>query len=359
MARTWRDLGLPTRDEVWRDLRGMRALAPSRAAKSARRATFQTSLEQAQQFMEAAAGAGYATRALHLFYAISQGGRAIAAASERLPHTAEPPAGSNRAAKIVDWRLGGHGIKTSNTEAVHISETRIRFDGYGLPQGVALAIGVELPGAQGEFRLGDLWALLPEAHDVPLSAATIAALSFDGDLVRRRTSNGHDQATLNYVPRAVRDECGDDREKIREFLDHYPSLNGWAYPFSDGNPVGWSDSPERLYSGLPIYWKYPVEGTPEFDQLIAATKATAYRTPTDHWVFPKLGNMTTPMHPLLAWWTVLLALSILTRYEPSNWGRAINIDVSPEANAIEHILDIALDVLPAIILRGIHAAIET
>ena len=42
---------------------------------------FRASLEQCEQFLAAAEGAGYATRPVHLFYALSQGSRALVAAS--------------------------------------------------------------------------------------------------------------------------------------------------------------------------------------------------------------------------------------------------------------------------------------
>ncbi|QNE21635.1 hypothetical protein F1D05_31590 [Kribbella qitaiheensis] len=46
--------------------------------------------------------------------------------------------------------------------------------------------------------------------------------------------------------------------------------------------------------------------------------------------------MTEPLHPLLAWWAVLLALSSMARYEPRRSARTIRIDASPDANAVEH-----------------------
>jgi hypothetical protein len=70
-----------TDTESWGALRGLRASPPGRAADDLeRRETFSAALEQAEQFMRAAAEAGYATKAVQLFYVLSQAGRAICAA---------------------------------------------------------------------------------------------------------------------------------------------------------------------------------------------------------------------------------------------------------------------------------------
>lgn len=44
------------------------------------------------------------------------------------------------------------------------------------------------------------------------------------------------------------------------------------------------------------------------------------------------GTTTTrSLHPLMAWWAVLHALSMLARYQPAEWATHINIDDSPHA----------------------------
>jgi hypothetical protein len=47
MAMTWRDLGLPSRAQSWRALRGLRAAPPAAAATdSGRSMTFQTAIDR-------------------------------------------------------------------------------------------------------------------------------------------------------------------------------------------------------------------------------------------------------------------------------------------------------------------------
>lgn len=76
---------MPSQQEVWRELRGLRtALDGPVQASSDRWTVFVAALEQAQQFMEAASGAGPATRPVQAFYSLSQFGREISAASTLL-----------------------------------------------------------------------------------------------------------------------------------------------------------------------------------------------------------------------------------------------------------------------------------
>lgn len=356
---TWRDLSLPNREEAWRQLRGLRVAPPGAAASDRGRAeTLQAALEQAQQLMDAAENAGYATRPLQLFYAMSQGGRAIAAASPRLPATIQVPDRDNPGqmmSQSLSWKLAGHGIKASNTNQQLIAKVKVHAERTGLLPGVAVALGAECLKPDEKVALDSLWPLLPESHTVPLGETPrYPALSFEGDREALDTPRAYYEARIRYVPNAVRERCGDDREKLKEFLDRYPSLRGWCFPMPEGNPLGWHSG--QKYSALSLYWKYPRPGDPEWGRTPSSLKACQYRESEDWWVFPAVGGMTESIHPLLAWWAVLFALSMMARYEPNNWARMIQIDSSKEANAIEHVLDQALDVVPALLLEAIGEA---
>src|SRR6266516_5009172 len=80
--------------EAWQAIRALRAAPTGAAAVDAgRRRTFVASLRQAEELAAAARVVGYAARPLPLFYALSQAGRAIAAA-----HLSGA------------WELRGHGL---------------------------------------------------------------------------------------------------------------------------------------------------------------------------------------------------------------------------------------------------------
>src|SRR5882762_9883298 len=89
-----------TTETVWESLRATRWDPPGGASSSPdRRRTYVTALEQAEQMFRAAATAGTETRPLHVFYGLSQAGRAIAAAASKI-------------SSADGWRLVGHGIRS-------------------------------------------------------------------------------------------------------------------------------------------------------------------------------------------------------------------------------------------------------
>ena len=73
----------------------------------------------------------------------------------------------------------------------------------------------------------------------------------------------------------------------------------------------------------------------------------------DRYVFPSIGGDTHALHPLLAWWAVLFALSLLPRYQPDTWTRYLDVDSSAHAEPLETLLDQALVVCPQLLLHAI------
>jgi YaaC-like Protein len=69
--------------------------------------------------------------------------------------------------------------------------------------------------------------------------------------------------------------------------------------------------------------------------------------------FPALGAADRSLHPLMAWWAVLHTLSMLARYQPAEWGTHINVDASPNAVQLEHILKEAISTLPNLVAEAI------
>ncbi len=134
----------------WQRVRLLRASPPA-GVSSDRREVFVSSLEQVEQLMRAAEGVGPAARPLPLFYALSQAGRAIAAARLQEP-----------------WRLAGHGLSVPGRDADASLLHRIvkpanrpasigRQDSFS---GVAEAVGSDALTRASEF--GALWAAIPD-----------------------------------------------------------------------------------------------------------------------------------------------------------------------------------------------------
>ncbi len=117
------------RGDAWRGLRSLRYQPPAYATGGGRRSMFRASLEQCEQFLAAAEGAGYATRPVHLFYALSQGSRALVAASPRIGNQ--------------QWRATGHGLSMVSA-ATSVSDVTVKAACDGLFQAVAVSLAAEV-----------------------------------------------------------------------------------------------------------------------------------------------------------------------------------------------------------------------
>ena len=314
---------------TWRELRGLRADPPGYAKSGGRRSTFQASLEQSEQFMAAAAGADYATRPVQLFYGLSQAGRALIAASPRIGNQA--------------WDVHGHGMSVVPSGPLAADAT-VKAASSGLFVSVAQALGVDAPAPEEPITVAELWPLILYSAFMPLTTdAPFPLMLF--------TPYGGTQATLSWAPEHIGSECagdvlGESRLKVLAYLKRYPSLQGVQLTgnYNDPPPVSKSDGP-----GYQINIEFPQEPATGDSAGLGARMAFQIEDRDFFVVTPTVGSMTTPLHPLLAWWGVLLALSSLARYEPARWSKMIDVDSSFEANAIESLLDRAVDAVPALV----------
>lgn len=320
---------------AFRDLRALRYDPPGHAKQGARRTTFQSALDQCEQFLAAARDAGYATRPVQLFYALSQAGRALVAAS---------PSVGNEA-----WRVSGHGL-TANTNAVTVTDVAVTATKKGLFPSVAAALGAECLVPDEPVALRELWPLLPESITVPLTAeALLPVLMFSQEgWPDAAVFSG---AQICWIPARVKDLYGDDPVRIQEHLRRYPALRECILRLS--RPLGKAEwSSPGLGLGLEVQW---ATGSPPLmlhdNRTLDDLGVVSYKAADDFVITPAIGSMSTGLHPFLALWAVLLGLSSLARYEPAAWSKMIDIDTSAEANAVEHLLDEAISSVPAAALR--------
>lgn len=288
---------------------------------------------------QAAEGAGPQTRALLIFYGLSQAGRAIAAAAVDLKDQAS-------------WNLSGHGIRASGFDKTFAE----------------IELWTEAPGKAGSFvrlsellhspiwskdtviRLGDVWDTLPLDMPHPLSK---------GD----RTPPLHASPSVSEAAHPLLTACVEGfpdhvvkagtRIALDEFLTLYPGTAG--YDSYVRSRMG-SETPdfERLgpdNSALFMNWSMGCTdgmgalGAERVQRLHSMTRGYAWH----RFFFPTIHGLSRDLHPLMAWWAVLYTLSMLTRYQPAQWADHINIDEAAEAILIEKLLVLAMEQLPALI----------
>ena len=343
-GKTWADLEATQREVTWRGIRSLRADPPGLATGS-RQATFAMALEQAEQLFIAAASTGPAARPLLLFYGLSQAGKALIAARVR----GNP------------WKPKSHGIgeASDNMARTSVADFRVAPRSGGTGAFSLVAAALQSSGLSGPTRLGDLWPLLPETHRFSLPDSgphALVGVHVNGfrpegtpttaDITGLPANLGAPRVD-GEDPSLPRADAADEERRVSDYLSAYPTLVGYRFGMSGGQPIGFqrnSDGTAQVRVHWPDSHKHPlsVEDLRRHVSVTYAGHTNAY---------PCLDGSGRAIHPLVVWWATLFGLSILARYEPEAWSRAIDINASAEAVAVEHLLDAALDTLPELLLR--------
>jgi hypothetical protein len=292
----------------------------------------------------AAETVGYASRPILLFYGLSQAGRAIAAAST--------------AADNNNFRLTSHGIKApSLNQRPPLHELTVIDEGTGSFTQLAplLRSGTLPDGAP----LGQIWTSIPGLLDQPLASTSeyLPPLRFEAENVQGLGAQQQEVHGWVHGLPARLSAAADPRRAVHDFLAGYPSLAGSSQSrLADGI---FPDDPQTGSGKVMRCWPWtgPVGPRPAADLLedFEDRCTLPYLGDDDRWVFAALGGGQTALHPLLAWWALLFALSMLARYEPASWTGHLDVDVSPSAVPLESALGYALDACPQLILYAIRA----
>lgn len=331
-------------DRAWEWLRASRADPPGRASSGTRRKTYATALEQAGQMFKAAVVVGPATRPLQVFYGLSQAGRAIAAAAWAL--------------KGEDWRLETHGIKTTGFDRT-FPDIEIRTDpdhSHGSFTRVSTLLNSPV-WQQDPVRLEDVWDMLPINIDYPLTdRERLTPLMVSEVFIGNHPTALLDLSISDIPDRVI--EAG-TRQALAEFLASYPRLAEHARHLTDGSsdaPPGFTRFEERGGS-------LGITQVMSHGPLTEAERRACVNTMTDgygglRYAFPVIAPMSCELRPLMAWWAVLYALSMLARYQPAQWAVYTNVDSSPHAVPIERLLELAIVHVP-ILIRDAVAEVAT
>ena len=358
--------------EAWQEIRLLRSRLPGEAAKNGERAdVFRAALEQAEQLMTAAESVGTAARPLPLFYALSQAGRAIAAAHS-----------------IEKWKLRGHGLveaKVNMTTADllprglkrNTRQDAERQDSFG---GVSEAVGSALPA--GELTIGQVWAAMPDLTS-PTSRLPVSLdrPEWRRPLIAYPRPPRPDQkrgAPLVFVVRGLPGDL--TTAQLEAELKNYAlptsvgaftrsaALKVGGRPFSPFEPRQLV-TPGGMFAAAGDDDAYPLfewgEGPVKMPALIfpgprlvprhygnAVDRLLGEANP-DRLIPPRLGGAV--VTPLMMWWLLLFGLSIVARYDPELWVASINIDADERAEPVAVALRAGLDLLPGLILDALRA----
>ncbi|MET9866113.1 YaaC family protein [Streptomyces sp. NPDC006386] len=307
---------------------------------SARRKSFSAALQQFEEQMEAARIVTSATRPINLYYGLVQAGLAITAAYTP-----------------GNWSFGKHGLKVVDMQP-DLPGITIRPDGDGAFQYVARATGSEQ--LADTVSLGELWASLPVLCQFPLKgAASPIALEFFSDRYAEsadRTEYGPAYFRAEIAMNSDLPEQADRESWYRATMADYPGM---------ANAQLWGDSDTAFRESrkgrflVAVGWPVP-RGKPApdiseeeieafFDRL-----APQYRFEGERFLRPPAGSgQTPPPSPLMTWWLLLYTFSMISRYQPRKWAEILDLDKSPNAAVVQHALEMALAVLPHLVLEAL------
>lgn len=318
---TFWDMGLYNRTESWRRLRALRAAPPTPSL--ARRRLFGASLEQAEQQFLAAASVGVQSRPLNLFYGLSQAGRALAS-------SLAPP---DQPAQLL-----GHGIRCpglaqiAHDPILNFPDLQIRGDGGAATSFRRLSALLGSGPLDEGVGVGDLWAMLvePSVHE-PLDERErrvhiLSATRHNADMLK---------VTVEGLP------AGFGPEDFNALCRDFPSLLGMEFTRNAGESVNTRG-----------------DATASVELLLRSnndpsTVGVDYRG--TRVILPALKGGTSTMHPLMVWWALLYALSMLARYQPEAWTALTDVDGSRYAVPIGYLLDVAQDAVPDLLWRTLTA----
>jgi hypothetical protein len=307
---------------------------------------FVSALEQAEQLMNAAANVGPAASPLPLFYAISQAGRAIAAA-----HLDDP------------WRLSGHGLKApevADPSAGLLRRTVKPETGSASNRrrqsfaGVAAAIG-SAP-LTSSLELGAVWAAIPELM-VPLPQPPLEDQTWIRPLrvFRPWVDPEHqllaDMRPLELLVHGLPPDA--DTETLMQRLSDYPTAAGAQVAHVPGMPDGsYVTQPSPVGHHLPTFIWRDVSTNVHVRAERLDEIAPDYQPLGRRLLLPRAGGKDA-LSPLMLWWVLLFGLSSIARYDPELWVGALDVNNSPIAVPIEAALDAALDAVPDLILDAL------
>ena len=308
---TYWELGQREQKESWRRIRSWRS---SQDVQNSDRDVFVSALEQAEDLFRTAALAEHSTRALPLFYGLSQAGRAIAVAAES------------------GLRLQGHGIRPNfakGARGLELFSTTVQGNGKSGASFTELSRLLNSAAMVQPQYLSDLWSMVIE---VGLSEPRLRPLrtyfvSDHSDRKGTRTLYSIDSVHVigdNFDDSAFATLCTDYPDLLGFQLAgvHYSNDRRTAQVnFSPAEP-GTNRRPGREYRHSEV-------------------------------LLPAVRGESSTLHPLMLWWAILFALSMLTRYEPDSWKRSIDVNTESSAVVVEALLDAALDAVPDIIERAI------
>ena len=341
---------------AWMVLRSMRSYLPAMAGTSEdRRLTFQAALEQAEELWGASGTVGPTVSPIILFYGLTQAARALRSSLDSSDQWGD---------------CSGHGMTlldptTTPGIAPALDEIQIRPRGNKFIQCVAPLLKSEALAT--DVTVSDLVLSLPRVHGYLSGDAGVRPISVEFNDIEFTSTLDSISLTLSPLPASLerRDPTETTMvqpspEEIREWLNHYPSVANLGHPNVEYiNPM----HPDYTKHCIKISWALTMPTEYHDRREIAVGVIGADLNSKGSYVsgnvLPTVAGNKESAHPLITWWMILFAFSMLARYHSRIWGALLDINSSPSAVPIGLILDDARQDVPQLFVNEILARLRS
>lgn len=265
-------------------------------------------LEQFEEFLLATEAVGPSVSPVPLYYALTQAGRAIAAAY----------------ASESRWNASGHGA-TLRWESEQMNTARLNPH-PGESQFSAFCEAVGSSRLHSPVALGSIWASLQHL-DVNDGVGSAAPATLPLSL-RGSDAEGYQSAYLQgCIVEGLPTDAPSAQAELNSRLAAYPTASLGELRVLDAvAPIG-SPSDRAVH----------VEWRQSDGQALDVRHVSSGLGPANSgWsLYPGLGTTADVLRPIALWWLLLLALSSIARYRPDRWVLALDRDRSVAAVPIE------------------------
>lgn len=338
----------------WTSIRQLRS-HPNFDLKGERREVFSAALEQAERLWQGSRDVGPAASPMLRFYAVSQAGRALNAGLA--------PSGNG-------WRSrSSHGLtmELRDTSGVlTLDDIKVSPHGSGLFQQASELLGSpNLPttgvSVADLLRTCPLWEVPGEsderfplavrAHWASSSVSAEAAVLFVSPVPAHLVSIElvpASPANLEYRRPVITDD-----KAMWEWLESFPTLRP-ILPNATVHKMPQRADPLNPNSawGVRLDWSLgPRPPMRRIDYLDLTVSPPWEHEPIGMLSSAPVGGEV-PLAPLMVCWTVLYALSMLSRYYPAQWVRMLDVDESRLAVPLEGIVGTDDEVVPSLLLAA-------
>jgi hypothetical protein len=345
--------------ETWKILRQLRSVALAEFGRSGKRQkTFAAALEQSEELWTASSSMPPSVSPITLFYGLTQAAQALGALRVQ-----------------VDWEAPqSHGLtlrapEIADDQVLSLADVKVAPSGDGFVQQIAQRLGS--PVLQQEASLASLICALAEADAITVGGRDPRPLAVGASTMSYNFQDQSDVVSMSVGPlpaELYQSEWNETQgvlvpllptpDDVQLWLAAYPTLRQLGRPQTIHHVNPHFQRPNEGYAT--VGWSVgrgldQAERREFMNRLVDTSDGGDFPNGA---VLPSVGGNTSPQHPLITWWIILYACSMLARYHPRAWVSFLDVNRSVDAVPMETVLETARSAVPKILCEELLTGIQ-